>query len=356
MTTLETRVKVRRVMEITPSSEAGLVALLTENLHIRNLRKRLASDESVIPLSPKLSVHLLERLAELAENRGALHVVAASLSAPKHFRGPEALQEDVVHAALRTFGLAGDERALSLETVDGERTALARIDIIEDAAIEHDAKHVPGYDLVGSDLTGRAVFARGGEKLEVYTANRRPLEEVLGVDLIYLNVTRQNVVMLQYKMLESHKQNGETDWVYRPNKKLAEQIARMELFSNAHPPGPHEYRISSQVFYLKFVKRNGAIRSGGIIMPIDHFSIVRTDPACRGPRGAFRVSFDALGGRYLRQGPFLDLVRSGYVGAHATATSNLTVLVRAIIKDGHAVVAAVQSQATTHGLEDANGV
>ena len=85
--------------------------------------------------------------------------------------------------------------------------------------VEHDARHMPGYDLVESHLTGRAVFTRNDQRLEIYTANRRDLEHVFGVDLIYLNASRQNIVMLQYKMLEPLRKDGETDWIYRPDGK-----------------------------------------------------------------------------------------------------------------------------------------
>jgi len=63
--------------------------------------------------------------------------------------------------ALRTFGLTPDDQARLLELVEGRETALAHVGIMEDSVIEHDARHIPGYDLVQSDLTGRAVFERG---------------------------------------------------------------------------------------------------------------------------------------------------------------------------------------------------
>ena len=88
----------------------------------------------------------------------------------------------------------------------------------------------PGYDLAGSDLTGRAVFTKGAERLEVYTANRRSLEHVFGVDLIYLNVTRQNIVMLQYKILEPKRKGAGEDWIYRPDDQLDTEIERMKKF------------------------------------------------------------------------------------------------------------------------------
>ncbi len=210
---------------------------------------------------------------------------------------------------------------------------------------EHDARDVPDYELVGSDVTGRAVFQKGPEKLEIYTANRRPLEKVFGVDLIYLNITRQNIVMVQYKMLEPAGRQGYlTDWIYRPNGNLESEIRRMRKFAREHSPGQHEYRLNSQVFYLKFVKRDGALKNAAITIPIDHFERLRADPACQGPRGGFRISFQSLEGRYLRQGAFLDLIRSGYIGAHARTTKDLEALIRGIVQGDKTVVAAIQSR------------
>lgn len=344
VTTLESRVKVKRALLIQPSSKDGILQLVTDNTHARNLRDRLASDEPVIPLSPKLSVHLVEKLADIESNRGAMRAAVASLSAPRYFRGMEALQEDALHTALRAFGLSPGDQAISLELTRSEDTALARINIMEDSVVEHDARTFPGYELTGSDVTGRAVFEKGRERLEVFTANRRPLEKVFGVDLIYLNATRQNIVMVQYKMLEpAARKDQADDWIYRPDANLDSEIRRMRRFGRQHPSGSHEYRLNSQVFYLKFVKRGGALSNAGIVVPIDHYERLRTDPTCRGPRGAVRVSFESLAGRYLRQGPFLDLIRAGYIGATAETTADLKEVVETVVNGDRAVVAAIQS-------------
>jgi hypothetical protein len=219
---------------------------------------------------------------------------------------------------------------------------------MEDSVIEHDARHIPGYELVQSELTGRAVFERGNERLEVFTANRRPLEHAFGVDLIYLNATMQNLVMLQYKMLEpSRKGATGTDWIYRPDQKLKEEVRRMQMFAAKHSLGPYEYRLNPEMFYLKFVKRDAAIRNGGILMPIDHFEKLRNDPLCRGPKKGLRVSYESLSGRYLRQGPFLDLIRSGYIGGHAETTRHMKVLIDAVLDANRAVVAAIQETTDT---------
>jgi hypothetical protein len=351
VTTLESRIKIRRGVAIQPRSTSELFRLITNKSHARNLKERIRDGRSVVVLSPKLSSHLIERLASIVSNRGPLRAIGESLSAPKYFQGANALQEDAVQTALRAFGLSPNDRAQSLELVAGQETALARVGIMEDSVIEHDARHIPGYDLVQSDLTGHAVFERKNERLEVFTANRRPLEHVFGVDLIYLNATRQNIVMLQYKMLEPVRDSEDTDWIYRPDAKLEEEIHRMRRFGAEHPLGEFEYRLNPGVFYLKFVKRDGLISNGGLVMPLDHFEKLRTDPACKGPNNGLRVSYDSLAGRYLRPNAFVDLVRAGYIGAHAETTAQLKVLVEAVLNNDRAVVAAIQ-QATRRAVPD----
>lgn len=341
--TLQTRIKVKCGMQIQPQSESELLQLVTERPHTGNLKNRLRESKSVIVLSAKLSSNLIERLASINVNQDAMRKMTESLSSPKYFRGPEGLQEDALRTALKAFGLTPNDRALSLELVQGKETALARVNIMEDSVIEHDARQVPGYKLIKSDVTGRAIFERDNEQLEVFTANRRPLEHVFGVDLIYLNASKQNIVMLQYKMLEPlHKESEDTDWVYRPDGRLNKEIARMQKFSTRHKPGKHEYRLNPAVFYLKFVKRDGSISNGGIITPLDHFEKLRKDPSCKGPNNGLRVSYKSLGGRYLRQIAFLDLIRSGYIGAHAEMTTNLKTLIDVILKGNRAIIVAIQ--------------
>jgi hypothetical protein len=347
ITTLESRMKIRRSVQILPDSEAGLLDLVSEKPYAKNLADRLRSKAYIVQLSPKLGSRVIERLGSIKENHGAMRAVAESLSSPKNFRNAAALQEDALRTALQAFGLTPYDRALSLELVEGRETALARVSIMEDSVVEHDARHFPGYDLVESHLTGHAVFKRSDEHLEIFTANRRDLEHVFGVDLIYLNVRRQNIVMLQYKMLEPLRKDGQTDWIYRPDVKLDDEIRRMRKFATKHPAGAHEYRLNPAVFYLKFVKRDGLIRSGGIITPIDHYELLRTDPACKGPKNGLRISYEGLAGRYLRQSAFLDLIRSGYIGAHAETTQHLKTLVKAVLNSNRAVVAAIHSGEST---------
>jgi hypothetical protein len=347
VTTLESRVKVSRGFEISPSSKNELISLITERRYARNFASRIQSKNAVILMSPKLSSLLIEKLASIQSNKGGMRSVAESLSVPKRFTGNTALQEDAVQTSLATFGLAANDQAFTLELVEGKDTALGRVKIIEDSVVEHDARSVPGYTLIQSDVTGRALFKKGNEELEVFTANRRDLEHCLGVDLIYINLTKQNIVMLQYKMLEPNgKIDEQTDWVYRPDSQLDVEITRMEKFSSVNRPGPKEYRLNSEIFYLKFVKRDAKLANGGIIIPLDHFQMLRTEPEFKGPRNGLRFSYSTLNGRYLRQTPFIEMIRCGYIGAHAEITNKLAILIDEILNGNKSVVTAIQKKVT----------
>lgn len=344
VSTLETRIKIKRAVRMAPDTEQGVSALLNGSIYSTHLQKKLQSSANILVLSPKMSGALIDALMEIPSNQRPVQTVAESLAAPKRYVNFAAMQEDAVQTVLKAFGLAASDRASRVDLIGLQSTALARIPLMEDSVIEHDARTVPGYTLSASHITGRALFEKGPDKLEIFTANRRDLEHVFGVDLIYLNLTKKNIVMVQYKMLEPNSRLGEpTDWIYRPDPNMADEVMRMRAFTVRHAPGPLEYRLNPEVFYLKFVRRNGRLTNGSIITPVDHYERMLQDPSCMGSRGALRISYKSLGGRYIRQDAFLNLIQSGYIGAYADTTTALTTLVKAVLNGDRAVIAAVQS-------------
>jgi len=99
---------------------------------------------------------------------------------PKRFDNARAMQWDAVKLALKAFGI---DKASTINLPGGD-TALGSTRLQEDAVIEHDARSIPGWTLTASDMTGVATFENGNQQLEIITANKRPLEELFGVDLI----------------------------------------------------------------------------------------------------------------------------------------------------------------------------
>ncbi len=342
--TLESRFKVVDTRSLYLRSDEEVVQLVSVKEEQANLRSAMRARSSLTCLGSEISGHLIQGLSRDERNWRAMRAVANGMWKRRGYSTAADLESDAVVSALKVFGVSLDDEPYSVYLSSKRESALERIRISEDSVIEQDAKVVNGFQLAESDLTGKAVFIKNDEVLEVITANRRPLEQVLGVDLIYVNASMRNVVMVQYKMLEPVSLEKKTDWIFRPDAQFRKELARMRRFSVKGTRQLGEYRINDEIFYLKFVKRDAVQGRAPIIMPMAHFEQLEKDPASKGPRGGFRVSYETLNRRYLRQDPFLGLVRSGYIGTYADRASAFTSLINRILRGDKAIVAALQSK------------
>ena len=76
-----------------------------------------------------------------------------------------------------------DESEKPLSFLDG----IAQVRLREDSMIINDLSNIPGFDLIKSTKYSSSVFENDKTRLTVLLANRLPLEELLGTDLIYFN-------------------------------------------------------------------------------------------------------------------------------------------------------------------------
>ncbi|MDD2180525.1 hypothetical protein OIN59_24080 [Acidovorax sp. D2M1] len=211
--------------------------------------------------------------------------------------------------------------------------------------IEHDARRFPDFELVGSDATRRAIFHKGQQTLEVITANRKKLEEVFGVDLIYINHFHDNLVMVQYKMLQHDGAGGRDDWTYTQDRHLSKQLGAMHRFSRRAVSSKKTYRLSDDFFYLKFVRRYGDSEPS-FLLPLEHFEALVRGPA-KAPRSKkVHLSSVALEGCYMRQTVFYSLLQSGYTGTDSSTTAAPQTLIEDLIAGGDALVVAIQRETT----------
>jgi hypothetical protein len=349
VTTLASRIKVKRSVLIEPHLARRLPSMLGSTRFARDLKERLATNEPVLVLPPQLSLALLNALLEVPENIGPLRSVSGGLVKPSTAT-IEGQQSDALDTALKAFGLTSDAVAVNLDLATSKTTSLVRARVMEDAVIEHDARRVPGYTLVGSDITGRAVFRNGLETLEVITANRRRLEQALGVDLIFFNEFQRTVVMVQYKMLNPSNEDGPTDWLYREDSHLHNQLSAMRFFSRRERAG--EYKLNRDAFYFKFVRRRRAPSRTNVMVPLEHFEGLLQDESLRSRNGAVKLSYEALGGRYMRQTAFFSLLQSGYIGADARTTEDFRTLVEEILEGNDALVLAIQRATSEYEQEE----
>jgi hypothetical protein len=106
-----------------------------------------------------------------------------------------------------------------------------------------------------------------------------------------------------------------------------------------------DYRLHRDPFFFKFVRRKGDGESHhSFIISRDHLKQLLDDPIHTGPRGGVRISFDALGGAYLRDSDLGGLIKSGYVGTHRNESEALHALISEVARGNRALVLAWQRQ------------
>lgn len=252
-------------------------------------------------------------------------------------------QENAIQTAMTVFGLEKTAVPSMVVVKSGTSSTLSLfgVHLLEDNVIGQDASVIPGFSLIKKDVTGCSVFERNGERLVVYTANRGPLEKMLGVDLIYVNETLGNIVMIQYKMLEDEKgKNDSHGWVFRPDKQTRNEIGRMKL--PEVETGIDDYRLNRNPFYFKFVKRKIDGSHKAFLISLGHLNQILNSPKAIGPKGGIRLSYDTLDGTYLRETDIISLIRSAYIGTHRVESNALKTIISKASKGNKAIVLAWQ--------------
>lgn len=346
VSTFDSRLTIKKMRSLNPNSLQKLEELVIDPQMKHLFVKRLPDFGRVSVLSSKLSEYIVKVLATNPINQSALDTAHSLLSPLRQVPNESWAQEDAIQFALTAFGIRGNDIPAQVVLKRGKTSALDSIGtyLFEDNVVTFDASRLPGFNRISADVTGRAVFQKGGEKLVIYTANKLPLEQMMGVDLIYINETRGNIVMVQYKMLEEKKQDKDVcDWLFRPNSQLRDEISRMKL------PGFNgtlsDYRLSQNPFFFKFVKRKiVADTHQSFFVSLDHLKQLLAAPEAKGPKGGIRLSYNTLDGTYLREADMLGLIRSGYIGTHKAETGALEPIIHEASKGNKAIVLAWQQK------------
>ena len=346
--TFDSRLTIKKLQPLNLNSLSSLKTNLASKAFQSTFESKLKTPYVAVGLTPKLSVAVLRALETNRLNKKALLAAAKHIPRLSPPPLPEWEQLDAIKTAMAAFGLSKSECPWEVETSDDSDSTLALLDryqahVFEDYVIQKDAGIVPGFSLIERDITGRAIFVKGGERLEIFTANRGPLEAMLGVDLVYINDSVGSTIMVQYKMLEPARdpESDATDWIYRPDSQFERELGRMKL-----PPfdgATDDYRLHRDPFFFKFVKRKGDGESHqSFIISRDHLTHLLNDPFFIGPRGGIRISFAALGGLYLRETDLIGLIRSGYIGTHRNESDALQALITEVARGNRALVLAWQ--------------
>lgn len=339
ITTLESRIELVRLAKLSVLRLDELSTRVTPKRMSGLLRAKLADLAKEPALSDKLGVTVVDELLKNHADAAALERAASGIAAKRKPNPVVWAQSDAIKTALSVFRLGPKDIADSVVIKKGAVSSLSEVgaSVLEDNVIAKDASWIPGFGLIKKQVTGKAVFSTGTEHLEVYTANKGPLEEMLGVDLIYVNESMGAIVMVQYKMLEPV---GD-DWQFRRDAQLDKEIARMKI-----PPtktAADGYRLHASPFFFKFVRRKGdGDKHSSFIMTLEHLNRILASPAGKGAKGGVRLSYEGLKGAYLREADLLGLIRSGYIGTHQVETDALKPIIESVSKGDRALVLAWQ--------------
>lgn len=231
--------------------------------------------------------------------------------------------------------------------LDGLETFRSR----EDAMVQSDWNRVPGFDRVRDLTHGSVVFENEFTRLTVTIANHLPLEEQLGVDLIYYNETFNSFVMVQYKAMEQIDEEDQA--VFRfPSPQLDVEVARMDnhlahIRRATAMANRANFRFSDNPFFLKFCPRlvfnpENVGLVPGMYLPLDYWKLCAADLTLVGRRGG-RILTYANVGRHLNNSEFVQLVRLAWVGTNAEQSAILIPLIREVVQSGRTVALAVEA-------------
>ena len=319
------------------------------------VRKRLrtggllppASFQAVIAALQELATDCSGRLARFSSTR---QTVLEGLT--PQARDALAEQKESVGLAMKLAGFDTRE-LLSWQPEAGRPTSfldgLPGARVREDAMVVHDLGHLPGFAAVRDYPFAAKVYEAEGTRLSIILANKLPLEQQFGTDLIYFNETFNAFVMVQYKAME---RNGTARPEFRlPNTQLDAEIERMDataaqLAGLAADETCDSFRLSANPFFLKLCSRyvfnpDDAGLFPGMYLPLDYWKALTVDARTLGPRGGRVVTLENVG-RKLSESEFIALVAGGWIGSPPPQSVHLADLIRGILESGKAIALASQ--------------
>lgn len=310
-----------------------------------------ALTEAAIRLAPE-TARILGRFTEGRQRR---------ISAiPSRARESLAQQKEAVATALT---MAGVDRAqlegwdvTSGTTPDSYLDGLPQARLREDQMLAHDLHSLPGYEAVKNLPHPAVVFQNRDSVLTVLLANRLPLEEQLGVDLIYFNESFQSFVMVQYKAMERSTGVG-GEWLFRlPDAQFASEIARMDSVLDGMAvltgaAGADSYRLCENPFFLKLCPRivfepDNIGLVPGMYLPLDYWKLLAIDDKTLGPKGGRAVGYENAR-RHFNNTSFVSLVAGGWLGTTQSQSAVLESVIRDSLESGKAIVLAIRQDKDT---------
>lgn len=356
---LQEPVSVRKLLNRLPKRNAAAVRKRFQSGGLLAEKGFHAVIEAVRQLSTQAST-LLERFSQVRTER------IERLSAKA--RNNLAQQKEAFATALSIAGISRKSIqwwAPSDSTPESFLDGLPSARLREDQMVVNDLQNLPGFEVIKTYPYGAAVFESDetSERLTVILANRLPLEEQTGTDLIYFNETYQSFIMVQYKAMErTNRKSGISLSLYRlPDAQLKKEIERMDALLGALKTcAPNTdiggFRLTENPFFLKLCPRlvfnpDDVSLVPGMYLPLDYWKLLENDPGIKGPKGGLRITYDNAK-RYFNNTSFTTVVSKAWVGTTPNQSQVLQDVIRATLETGKAVAIAIKPKKSTEPQAD----
>lgn len=197
---------------------------------------------------------------------------------------------------------------------------------MEEELLPLDIQRFDGKLIANQRAASLAVFEDrdGQRKLLVMSVNKKPIEEELGVDLLYWDQAHDAFTFVQYKRLErvdSGDGSGTYEWAYRRKNEIEKQLGLMPR-GREIPKSAADWRAFETPFWFKFVRGDAGRKLDGqtlkgMYVSVDWIRLAMTDSTFKvGPREGFRVTY--RNAKYLGRKAFTQLISRGFVGTAST--------------------------------------
>lgn len=360
---------------------------MRESLPRSVVRNFKPEEEGTHRVPPRLWEEVLALLQADPKIAGAFAPIEALISdsmraAPRRQRDLEIFERDAIGSAIQTWrGQGLRKRVLRSASVATEDTApyfitrLQNAPTREDLQINHDSFHFPGMESIRTNVIGSVTFTSGRNRLTIINCNRQPLEQTLGVDLIYYSHVYDAFVMVQYKRMTKERPSAaartaddafsgeDSSLGYRPNldKDLAKEMQQMrkathalQKVSTGGTKPLSAFRLDERPFYLKLCPERSfrAIDEElvkGMYIPFDLWSQLITSEGVKGTRGSARITWENCKRRFSNT-EFTSLLSNGWIGSACGQSTYLAELVNEVLSTGKMVILA-----GTSGTDDESG-
>ena len=258
------------------------------------------------------------------------------------------LASDIANVAVSNSAYVKQPDIRAATLLESVLKSAHRADLEEDLLPE-DLRRFDGLMNLKQASASVAHFRSRDFQLTVFNVNKKPVDVILGVDLIYWDVTHDVFTLIQYKRLERQRDRPGVPgtWAYHRRGEITKQL-RLMPDVKTNPTTSLDWRMTQTPFWFKFVKGDAARHQDGILLrgmyvPADYLRLAIDDGSLQtGPKGGFRVDYENT--RYLDRASFIRLVRQGLVGTNRAQSADLHKVIEDLTSFGRSVVLAVKTK------------